>query len=277
MSRSRSVCTTATATQRLHRLGDVPAHLGRLVDEDAIRHAQRIRERRLVGAELHRIGARLEHGDDPAVDLSAAHPVQGVADSGGVMRKVVVNKDAVDIAAQLEPPPDAAEAGERLERNQLLDAGVACGDECRERVLGVVPPEHVPVDGAYAASALPDLDVSVACIACDELPVGRDHRIERKSFHGRPAAHLQHLGEMPVARIDHEPPVARHRPQQQVKLPLDRADVGIDVRVVVLEVVQYRGARPVVHELGALVEERRVVLVRLDHEVAARCRAARSP
>ena len=54
-----------------------------------------------------------------------------------------------------------------------------------------------------------------------------------------------------------------------VKLPLDGADVRIDVGVVVLEVVEHHGARAVVHELGALVEERRVVLVSLDDEERA--------
>ena len=51
-----------------------------------------------------------------------------------------------------------------------------------------------------------------------------------------------------------------------MELRLDRGEVGKDVGVVELEVVEHRGARPVVHELRALVEERRVVLVGLDHE-----------
>ena len=42
---------------------------------------------------------------------------------------------------------------------------------------------------------------------------------------------------------------------------------AIDVRVVVLDVVDHERARPVVNELGALVEERGVVLVRFDDEV----------
>ncbi len=51
-----------------------------------------------------------------------------------------------------------------------------------------------------------------------------------------------------------------------MKLPLDGGNVGIDIRVVVLEVVEDRGTGPVVHELRPLVEERGVVLVSLDHE-----------
>ena len=56
---------------------------------------------------------------------------------------------------------------------------------------------------------------------------------------------------------------------------LDRVDVREDVGVVVLDIVEHERARPVVHELRALVEERRVVLVRLDDEVLASRRAAR--
>ena len=51
-----------------------------------------------------------------------------------------------------------------------------------------------------------------------------------------------------------------------VELALDGRDVGKDVRVVELEVVEDRHPRPVVDELAALVEERGVVLVRLHDE-----------
>ena len=85
----------------------------------------------------------------------------------------------------------------------------------------------------------------------------------------RPAAHVDHVHHVGVAGVGDDQAVARHHAQQLMELPLDRRDVGIDVGVVVLEIVEHRGARPVVHELGALVEERRVVLVRLDDEVPA--------
>ena len=49
---------------------------------------------------------------------------------------------------------------------------------------------------------------------------------------------------------------------------LDGGQVGEDVGVVELQVVQDRGARPVVHELAALVEEGGVVLVGFDDEGA---------
>jgi hypothetical protein len=51
-----------------------------------------------------------------------------------------------------------------------------------------------------------------------------------------------------------------------VKLRLDRGEVREDVGVIELEVVQHRGARQVMDELRSFVEERGVVLVRLDDE-----------
>ena len=54
-----------------------------------------------------------------------------------------------------------------------------------------------------------------------------------------------------------------------MELPLDRCQIVEDVGVVELEIVQDGRARPVVHELAALVEERSVVLVGLDDEGAA--------
>ena len=76
----------------------------------------------------------------------------------------------------------------------------------------------------------------------------------QRRFHPRAAAHDD------AARGD-----GAH---QVVELPFDRREVVENVGVVVLQVVDDEGARPVVHELRALVEERGVVLVGFDDEVA---------
>ena len=54
-----------------------------------------------------------------------------------------------------------------------------------------------------------------------------------------------------------------------MKLGLYRGQIGEDVRMVELEVIQDHGIRPVMDEFCALVEERRIVLVSLDHEALA--------
>ena len=68
------------------------------------------------------------------------------------------------------------------------------------------------------------------------------------------------------ASIRDDQAIAAERAHQMMKLGLDRSQIRKDVRVIELEVVQNRGARMVVDELRALVEERRVVLVGFDHE-----------
>ena len=62
-----------------------------------------------------------------------------------------------------------------------------------------------------------------------------------------------------------------------MELPLDHRQVVEDVGVVEFEVVQDQRPRPVVHELGALVEKGGVVLVRLDDEKRGLAKAGRAP
>jgi hypothetical protein len=62
-----------------------------------------------------------------------------------------------------------------------------------------------------------------------------------------------------------------------VELALDRRHVREDVGVVVFKVVEDGHQRPVVHELAALVEEGGVVLIGLDHELAALAQRAETP
>ncbi|MNV52305.1 hypothetical protein D3C71_1443890 [compost metagenome] len=57
---------------------------------------------------------------------------------------------------------------------------------------------------------------------------------------------------------------------QMVELRFDGGQIGEDVGVVVFQVVQDGGARAVMDKLRTLVEEGRVVFVRLDHEGTAR-------
>ena len=94
----------------------------------------------------------------------------------------------------------------------------------------------------------------------------RPKRLDR-----RPATHRQHFGQVRVLAIDDQPAATRHGAHEVMELALDRGDVGKDVGVVVFEVVEDRDQRPVVDELAALVEERGVVFVGLDHELARRC------
>ena len=78
-----------------------------------------------------------------------------------------------------------------------------------------------------------------------------------------------------IASVRDDEAVARDHAQELMELPLDGSDIGIDIGVIVLEIVQHRGARPVVHELRTLVEERGVVFVGFDNEKLAAAESRR--
>jgi hypothetical protein len=106
----------------------------------------------------------------------------------------------------------------------------------------------------------PGLDVS-------RQPVGSGCQPERLDA----AARLtQDFDECRALASRHQQPVPRDDVQQPREGGLDGGEVGIDVRVVELDVAHDRDRRQVVDELGPLVEEGRVVLVALDHERLAR-------
>ena len=65
---------------------------------------------------------------------------------------------------------------------------------------------------------------------------------------------------------EEQPPAARHQIDEAPERDAQRLHVGIDVRVVVLEVADDGDVRQVLQELRRLVEERAVVLVALDDE-----------
>ena len=98
-------------------------------------------------------------------------------------------------------------------------------------------------------------------------PIRFRSRIDRKDLHRGPATLFDQPGETRIRAVDDQPSAPRGAPQQQVKLPKHRIQVGIDIGVIVLDIVDDHGARAVVQELGVLVEERGVVLVALNNKM----------
>ena len=90
-----------------------------------------------------------------------------------------------------------------------------------------------------------------------------------------PAAAREHALQIPVTAVDDQTATLRHRAHEVMELSFDRSQVGKDVRVIVVEIVEDRRARPIMDELRALVGERRVVFVGLDHEEGATRKARR--
>ena len=76
-----------------------------------------------------------------------------------------------------------------------------------------------------------------------------------------------HVGAVGVVGVVENDPVARHDVDHPPEAQLDLVHVLVDVGVVELDVVDDEQFRQVVDELAALVEERGVVLVALDHVI----------
>jgi len=92
-------------------------------------------------------------------------------------------------------------------------------------------------------------------------------RAETRDF--APAAHREHALQALFTRVHDEPAARRHGAHQVMELALDRREGSSKMSAwSYSRLFSNRGARPVVHELAALVEERGVVFVGLDHERA---------
>ena len=98
------------------------------------------------------------------------------------------------------------------------------------------------------------------------LPVGAVAQAERLDPALRALAERQRLG---VVGAEQQQAAPRNQVHEPLKRQADRREVGIDVRVIELDVVDDGDVRQVLQELGGLVEEGAVVLVAFDHELAA--------
>ncbi len=145
--------------------------------------------------------------------------------------------------------------------------------QCGQRVEHVVPAQQGPAHLPEFLAAVQDREGAAVVGDQPRAPVQwravAPRAMHAKALDRRPAPHGKHFRQQGVLAIDDQSPVARHGTHQMVELALDRSHVGEDVGVVVLEVVEDGHARAVVHELAALVEERGVVFVGLDHERVA--------
>src|SRR5690606_15106329 len=78
--------------------------------------------------------------------------------------------------------------------------------------------------------------------------------------------HLQGIIQVAVQGRSNDQALRRYGTHKVVELTLDGFHVFENVGVVEFQVIQNQGIRAVVDKLGALVKERAVVLIRLDHK-----------
>ena len=201
-------------------------------------------------------------------------PAMRRRDRRRVMREVVVDRDAAHRAAHLHAAL-ARPGSARAPRAPCATrhAGVARRGERGERIhAGCARPCRSPAQRALrlrrraGSCRRPRSSSRAGARAPRRAP-------KRSTCVQQPRASTRASAASPPLTMSR--PLRGHDAHEMMELRLDRGEIGEDVGVVVFEVVEDRGARPVVHELGALVEERGVVLVGLDHE-ERRCRSSRA-
>lgn len=235
------------------------SHRGRAAREaDLVRPGERGGQRVAVHAEPHGVRARLEHGDD-----AASRPLEGRCAcpryaavgrprssrrSGGARSR----RRGPRAPAPRSSMRHAAELAERAAGHLHRDAGCGAAAMAANALSTLWPPMRPQRTRPATAPVVQHLEVRVVR-ARARRP--RRTALAREALARAPAAHRERTVEMGVVYAVHDEAGAGHG-AQVVELPLDRLDIGIDVRVVVFEVVEDAGARPVVDELGALVETR---------------------
>ena len=232
-----------------------------------------------VDAKLHGVRARLEHRDDSCIRQARAQTRERGLDRRRMMREIVIHRHTTHGTANLHAPLHAAELREGERRALGRNADVLGRGDRREGIHDIVLAEELPAHFRHRAAVAQHGELA-ARLPRRERRAPLIVRAQPEGLARRPAARGDHRLELGVGAIAHNASGSGHGAQQLRELPADRRDVRINVRVVVFEVVQDQRSRPVVHELGALVEERRVVLVGLDHEMRGapmRLRRAAAP
>src|ERR1700719_4601831 len=102
---SEIVVEFGAGSERRQRLGNVPTEV-RGVAKDAIGRRKARGQHRPHGSELHGVRARLEHRENATGSNAPTHAIEGRGYGSGVVREVVVYRDAANRSAQLESPPD---------------------------------------------------------------------------------------------------------------------------------------------------------------------------
>jgi hypothetical protein len=242
-----------------------PGEIRRLIQPGAIGRGECFGEAGAMRAELHAVRARLEHGDQTRAVRARAQRGQARRDLGRVMREIVVDLDARDIGAQLEPSLDTLETCERRHRRAHGNPRVLRGRDGRDGVVAIVRAGNLPAHLAEHFAVTRDRE-SVRALERLRAPAPACGAEARDRG---PATHRQHFVDGLRAGLRDDHTATRNRADEVMNLPLDGGEIGKDVGVVVLEVGEHEGARPVMHELRTLVEESRVVFVGLDDEVLA--------
>ena len=236
---------------------------------NAVGHGQARSQLALEDVARQGIGTRFEHDPQAASLVSCPQRLERGGNRGRVVGEVVDNGDTRDLGPHLQPPLHAAEALQSLADHGRLDAIARRHRHRRRRVQNVVlagerklelgPAAPLAIDGPPGARRL------VGNVR--NPPVGG----LGKAVTLDPAArHPQTVVDVRMSIPGDQQAPARHQFHQQVKAGFDRRQVRVDVAVVELDRRKYRRIWKIVQKLRPLVEERRVVFVALNDELATR-------
>ncbi len=176
-----------------------------------------------------------------------------------MMRKIVIDRDITDDAAQFHPAFDVLKPRQRLQSLVERNADVPCGEQCRRRVGAIVFATQRPRRFTDDLIAAHQAQRTIGVVAFNP-PAGR--LIE--ALNRRPATASENTIETRFAGVADNQPIARQGSHQMMELRLDRRQISEDIRMIELKIVQYRRSRTIVDEFRALIAERGIVLVSFD-------------
>ena len=189
------------------------------------------------------------------------------------MSKIIINAHAIDQCQQLHAPLGTLELGQcgnALGRGHAYMPGRR---QRRQRVSDTMLTGLRPGRLTLTYAVQPHLKARTIRLQQPRLPLPA----LPSGLARCPAAHRNHSFKGLFAlRVDDQT-AGGHSTHQMVKLAFNRRQIWKNIRVIVFKIVQHRRARPVMHKLGALVEERTVVLVRLHNKKWRPAQAGRDP
>ena len=194
-----------------------------------------------------------------------------------MMREVVEHRDAVGDADRLEPALDALERAQALGERRRRQPDVRCRRAIAASALRTL---CTPSSGdSNRPNGSPSRRTS-NCVrpsrcSMSARPPGRVVRRGRTSRPGSPPVGASACA-CGLSAPSSSRPFRGTRFDQPAERQQHRVEVGVDVGVIELDVVDDGDVGQVLEELRRLVEERAVVLVALDDEVAAAARRGSS-
>ena len=173
------------------------------------------------GAQRHRMGARLDDGEN----LIASHPVAQSSkcgsDRGGVVGEIIVDDRVADLGQYLQAALDAGEAVQRVDGHHWGHPGMAGGGQGAQGIGYVVIAEQLPGHPAHGLAAQNHVECAavrggVSCAPHFSVVVFR--RLGRRGFaeagNGCPTPHAENFIDCPVPARRNDQPDAGYRTHQ---------------------------------------------------------------